>query len=173
MNAVIHNAFDISVFSNLEAEQALLGAILSNNAALLHCDLEPDHFAEPVHARIFEACAGLIREGRLASAVTLKNYFESDATLKEIGGTAYLGRLAASATTIINAEEYAKTIRDMSVRRRTAAITALCSEELINLDFDQTGSQYAADLVMRLTALMTEGETRKTRFTMKEAVKLS
>src|SRR6478735_5719358 len=91
---------------NLEAEQALLGAILVNNEA---CDrvsafLLPDHFFEAVHARIFEAASTLIRAGKLASPVTLKTYFDNDQTLKEIGGPAYLARLAAGATTIINAE---------------------------------------------------------------------
>src|SRR6266550_191681 len=73
---------------NLEAEQALLGAILVNNEA---CDrvssfLDPSHFFEAVHARIYEAASTLIRAGKLASPVTLKTYFERDETLKEIGG---------------------------------------------------------------------------------------
>jgi replicative DNA helicase len=97
---------------NLEAEQALLGAILVNNEA---CDrvsnfLQPEHFYEGVHARIYEAAATRIRAGQLASPVTLKTYFEQDDTLQEIGGAAYLARLAASATTIINAEDYGRTI---------------------------------------------------------------
>src|SRR6478752_7865960 len=90
---------------NLEAEQALLGAILVNNEA---CDrvssfLDPSHFFEAVHARIYEAASTLIRAGKLASPVTLKTYFERDETLKEIGGPQYLARLATAATTIINA----------------------------------------------------------------------
>jgi hypothetical protein len=73
---------------NLEAEQALLGAILVNNEA---CDrvsnfLQPEHFYEGVHARIYEAAATRIRAGQLASPVTLKTYFEQDDTLQEIGG---------------------------------------------------------------------------------------
>ena len=102
--------------SNLEAEQALLGAILVNNEA---CDkvssfLLPEHFFETLHARIYEAASTLIKIGKLASPVTLKTHFENDATLKEIGGTAYLARLAASATTIINAEEYGRTIYELA-----------------------------------------------------------
>jgi replicative DNA helicase len=91
---------------NLEAEQALLGAILANNEAAdrVTTFLGPEHFSEAVHARIYEASTTLIRMGKLASAVTLKNHFENDQSLKEIGGPAYLARLAASATTIINAE---------------------------------------------------------------------
>src|SRR3954464_15261889 len=95
---------------NIEAEQSLLGAILVNNEA---CDrvssfLDPSHFFEAVHARIYESAATLIRAGKLASPVTLKTYFERDETLKDIGGPVYLARLAAAATTIINAEEYGR-----------------------------------------------------------------
>ncbi len=109
---------------NLEAEQALLGAILSNNEASDRVSnfLTADHFSEAVHSRIYEAATTLIRMGKLATAVTLKSHFENDATLKEIGGTAYLGRLAASATTIINAEEYGRTIYELAQRRKLIGI---------------------------------------------------
>ena len=109
---------------NLEAEQALLGAILSNNEAADRVSnfLTADHFSEAVHSRIYEAATTLIRMGKLASAVTLKSHFENDATLKEIGGTAYLGRLAATATTIINAEEYGRTIYELAQRRKLIGI---------------------------------------------------
>ncbi len=119
---------------NLEAEQALLGAILSNNDA---CDrvtsfLMAEHFFEPVHARIFEAASSMIRMGKLASPVTLKSYFEGDATLKEIGGPVYLARLAASATTIINAEEYGRTIHELAQRRKLIVV----GTEIVNEAYD-------------------------------------
>jgi replicative DNA helicase len=109
---------------NIEAEMALLGAILTNNEA---CDrvtqfLTPDHFFEPLHARIFDSASNLIRMGKLASPVTLKSYFDNDLTLKEIGGSAYFARLAANATTIINAEEYGRTIYDLAQRRKLISI---------------------------------------------------
>jgi replicative DNA helicase len=109
---------------NLEAEQALLGAILANNEAADRVSnfLTADHFTEAVHSRIYDAATTLIRMGKLASAVTLKSHFENDATLKEIGGPAYLGRLAASATTIINAEEYGRTIYELAQRRKLIGI---------------------------------------------------
>ncbi len=119
---------------NLEAEQALLGAILVNNEA---CDrvsgfLTPDHFFEGVHARIYDAASTLIRAGKLASPVTLKSYFERDATLNEIGGPAYLARLAASAATIINAEEYGRLIYELAQRRRLISI----GTDVVNDSYD-------------------------------------
>ena len=130
---------------NLEAEQALLGAILVNNDA---CDrvtgfLTPEHFFEAVHARIFEALANLIKAGRLASPVTLKTQFERDETLKEIGGAAYLARLAASATTIINAEEYGRTIYELATRRRLIEI----GTDVVNGAFDMPVETQSRDLI--------------------------
>ena len=130
---------------NLEAEQAVLGAILVNNDS---CDrvssfLLPDHFFEPVHARIYEAAAALIRAGKLASPVTLKTYFDNDATLKEIGGPAYLARLAAAATTIINAEEYGRTVYELAQRRKLIGI----GTDIVNDAFDSTVEETSKDLI--------------------------
>ena len=113
---------------------ALLGAILTNNEA---CDrvtqfLTPEHFFESLHARIFDSASNLIRMGKLASPVTLKSYFDNDATLKEIGGTAYLARLAANATTIINAEEYGRTIYELAQRRKLITI----GTDIVNEAYD-------------------------------------
>jgi replicative DNA helicase len=132
---------------NLEAEQALLGAILSNNEAADRVSnfLTADHFSEGVHARIFEAATTLIRMGKLASPVTLKSHFENDATLKEIGGSAYLGRLAASATTIINAEEYGRTIYELAQRRKLISI----GTEVVNEAFEPDIESSAKDMIER------------------------
>jgi replicative DNA helicase len=130
---------------NLEAEQALLGAILVNNEA---CDrvsafLDPSHFFEAVHARIYEAASTFIRAGKLASPVTLKTYFERDETLKEIGGPVYLARLAAAATTIINAEEYGRTIYELAQRRKLISI----GTDVVNNAFDTPVDATSRDLI--------------------------
>src|SRR5438067_3139612 len=130
---------------NLEAEQALLGAILVNNEA---CDrvssfLAPGHFFEAVHARIFEAAAALIRAGKLASPVTLKTFFERDETLEEIGGPVYLARLAAAATTIINAEEYGRTIYELAQRRKLISI----GTDVVNNSYDTPVDATSRDLI--------------------------
>ena len=128
---------------NLEAEQALLGAILVNNEASdkVSAFLTPEHFFEPLHARIFEAATTLIKIGKLASPVTLKTHFENDATLKEIGGTAYLARLAASATTIINAEEYGRTIYELAQRRKLIGIGTDLVNEAFEPDIEDTSRE--------------------------------
>jgi replicative DNA helicase len=130
---------------NLEAERALLGAILVNNEA---CDrvtgfLEPDHFYEGVHARIFEAASTLIRAGRPADPITLKTFFERDNTLQEIGGTAQLARLAAEATTIINAEEYGRVIYELAMRRELIGI----GTDIVTKSFDTPVDVTSRDLI--------------------------
>src|ERR1700752_2855093 len=93
---------------NTEAEQALLAAILVNNAAFHRVAefLLPEHFAEGVHGRIFAAIGKLIERGQIANPVTLKNLFDQDGALAEIGGAAHLARLAPGGVTIINARGY-------------------------------------------------------------------
>ena len=115
---------------NIEAEQALLGAILVNNAAYHRVAefLLPEHFAEGVHGRIFAAIGKLIERGQIANPVTLKNLFDQDGALQEIGGAQYLVRLAAAVITIINAQDYGRTIYDLYLRRQLIAI----GEDVVN-----------------------------------------
>src|SRR5260370_39463082 len=102
--------------SNAEAEQALLGAILINNAAYSRVAefLAPEHFANAVHGRIYAAIGKLLERGQIANPVTLKNLFDQDGALADLhlpgGGAQYLARLAEAAVTIINAEHYGRTI---------------------------------------------------------------
>ena len=119
---------------NIEAEQALLGAILVNNEAYYRISdfLEPKHFFEPIHQRIFELAGGLIRASKIATPVTLKTFLPGDTDIAGLSVNQYLARLAAEATTIINAEDYGRTIYDLSVRRDLIAI----GEDMVNLAFD-------------------------------------
>jgi replicative DNA helicase len=85
--------------ANTEAEQALLGAMLINNTAY-HRVVEfllPEHFGSPVHGRIYAATGKLIERGQIADPVTLKNLFDQDGALADIGGAQYLAHLVNSA----------------------------------------------------------------------------
>lgn len=104
---------------NIEAEQQLLGAILTNNDVFDRVSslVKAEHFFDPVHQRIFEIAAARIQKNALASPVTLKAFLEDDAGLKELGGPAYLVRLAGAAISAYAARDYAQMIYDLSVRR--------------------------------------------------------
>ena len=82
---------------NYEAEMALLGAILANNLVFDKVNefLRPEHFADALHGRIYEAAGKLIERGQIANVLTLKNLFDQDPALAEHGGAQYLARLAA------------------------------------------------------------------------------
>ena len=114
---------------NIDAEQALLGAILVNNDAFYRVSdfLLPEHFMEEVHRRIYEVSITLIKAGKLASPITLKTYL-GDADLGGLTVGQYLARLAAEASTVINSEHYGRTIYDLALRRRLITI----GEDLVN-----------------------------------------
>ncbi len=115
---------------NVEAEQALLGAILVNNSALYEIRdyLHAGHFYEPVHQRIYDAILKYFDKGLIANPITLKSYFEQDEALKDIGGSDYLAKLASSAVTIIHIPDYCETIYDHAQRRSLIGI----GEEMVN-----------------------------------------
>ena len=104
---------------NIDAEQALLGALLIDNDAYdkVSTFLEPDHFYVPVHGRLYEAARALIQRGQVATPVTLKAYFASDKALVDIGGADYLERLVSSAVSLVHSEDYGRVIVDLSLRR--------------------------------------------------------
>ncbi len=119
---------------NIDAEQALLGAILVNNDAFFRVSdfLEPRHFSEEIHRRVYEVTSSLIRAGKIATPITLKTFL----TDADLGGgvtvSQYLARLAAEATTVINAEDYGRTIHDLAVRRDLIAI----GEDMVNAAYE-------------------------------------
>jgi AAA domain/DnaB-like helicase N terminal domain len=128
--------------SNTEAEQALLGAIFVNPVAYSRVAefLAPEHFFLAVHARIYAAISKLIERGQVATLVTLKNQFDKDGALAEIGGAQYLARLAESAVTIINAEHYGRTIVDLHLRRELITIGQDLVTDAYRVDLDKPAS---------------------------------
>src|SRR5579864_3608533 len=119
---------------NIEAEQALLGAILVNNEAFYRVSdfLEPRHFFEPIHQNIYQLARDLIRAGKIATPVTLKTFLDANIDIGGLNVSQYLARLAAEATTIINAEDYGHTIYDLSIRRALIQV----GEDMVNLAYD-------------------------------------
>jgi replicative DNA helicase len=119
--------------SNLSAEQALLGALLSNNRAYDRVSefLLPEHFADPVHARIYQSIARRIEASQIADPVTLRAEFEHTGVLAEVGGTAYLAQLLTAMVGIINAKDYGRAIYDAWIRRQLIDI----GETVVNQAF--------------------------------------
>jgi replicative DNA helicase len=120
--------------NNIEAEQALLGAILVNNDAFYRVSdfLKAAHFYEPLHRKIFEIAAEMIRMGKMANPVTLRNFVPADQKVGDMTVAHYLARLAAEAVTVINAADYGRAIYDLATRR--ALITV--GEDMVNIAYD-------------------------------------
>jgi replicative DNA helicase len=120
--------------NNIEAEQALLGAILVNNDAFYRVSdfLKPGHFYEPLHRRIFEVAAELIRMGKIATPITLKTFLPADEKVGDMTVAQYVVRLAVEAVTVVNATDYGRAIYDLATRR--ALITV--GEDMVNIAYD-------------------------------------
>jgi replicative DNA helicase len=119
---------------NIEEEQALLGAILINNEAFYRVQdfLEPKHFFETIHEQIFELMGRFIRLNKTVNTVTLRTYLPTDLNVVGLTLDQYLARLAANAATIINAEDYGRTIYHLAVRRALIEV----GTDIVNLAFD-------------------------------------
>ena len=110
--------------ANIEAEAAFLGAVLIDNQVIedLQTALKPEHFFEPVHGRIFERILTLIDRQMVATPITLKPYFESDAALQELGGISYLAKLTGDGQGLLAARELAGQIYDLALLRALAKV---------------------------------------------------
>jgi replicative DNA helicase len=141
---------------NIEAEQALLGAILVNNEAFYRVSdfLGPEHFYEPVHREIYEVAGKIIRAGKAATPITVKTYLPEQLTA-ELTLPQYLARLAAEATTVINSADYGQTIYDLAIRRN-----------LIQIGETMVSTAYESDV--ELTAPKQIEEAEKSLFDLAE-----
>jgi replicative DNA helicase len=119
---------------NIEAEQGVLGAMLVNNDAFYRVSdfLRAEHFFEPLHQTIFATASDLIRSGKVATPVTLKTFLPHGVDIGGMTIAQYLARLAAEATTIINAQDYGRSVYDLSIRRQLITV----GEDMVNIAYD-------------------------------------
>jgi len=120
--------------SNLEAEQALLGSILVNNDIIdeIANIINPTSFFDPAHTKIYEVIETLNNKGMIANPITLKNYFEKDNMLDEVGGTEYLVKLTRFSASAKQSIDYAKIIHEMYLRRELVLISDNLSSDTFN-----------------------------------------
>ena len=146
---------------NIEAEQQLLGAILTNNDVFdrIAAIIKPQHFYEPVHARIFEIAASRIQKNTLASPVTLKTFLEDDEGLKELGGTAYLARLAGAAISSFAARDYAQMLYDLAIRRELINLGRSISDRATDVNVTDEPKEQIVAAEQALYKLGEEGQS--------------
>jgi replicative DNA helicase len=145
---------------NPEAEMRLLGALLISNAAYARVSdfLQPEHFGNGLHGRIFAAIGKLIDRGQIADPVTLKNLFDQDEVLTEIGGEQYLARLAGAAATIISVEDYGRNVHDLHLRRELITLGEDVVNEAFRQDLDDPAREQIERAEKKLFDLATVGQ---------------
>ncbi len=146
---------------NIEAEQQLLGAILTNNDIYdrIAAIIQPQHFYDPVHARIYEVAQTRISKNALASPVTLKAFLEDDEGLKELGGATYLARLAGAAISSFAARDYAQMIYDLAIRRELMGLGREIADKAARVDVDSEPKEQIVEAEQALYALGEQGQT--------------
>jgi len=148
---------------SIEAEQQLLGAILTNNDLYDRVSqiLRAEHFYDPVHARIFETAAARIVKNNLASPVTLKAFLEDDEGLAELGGPAYLVRLAGAAISSFAVRDYAEMIYDLAIRRELIDLGNNIAAKAARMDVLSEPKEQIVDAEQKLYALAEQGQTEQ------------
>jgi replicative DNA helicase len=173
--APAHQSIETATFRilphNLEAEQALLGALLVDNRALENVGdlIRAEYFFAPVHQRIYEAIVTMVDRGQNADPVTLKPYFEKDGDLSERGGARYLVDLAASVITVVNANNYARFIHDLHMRRELISVGNDLVNEAFEADIDTSAMDCLEQAEARLFEMSESGHGERGFVTMRDA----
>lgn len=160
---------------NIEAEQALLGAILANNRIYEKVAefLRADHFADPVHGRIYGAVERLIERGQMANAVTLKQYFAQDEALQAVGGTEYLARLEGSVASFIGAADYGEAVFESFLRRELIEIGTDMITTATNAELEDPARSQIEQAEQKLFNLATKGVAQGNMLTFIDSLKLA
>lgn len=172
-NLDLHTTIERLPPHSIEAEQALLGALLHNNFAFEKVGefLRPEHFSDPAHGRIYEAISNLISRGHIADPITLKEYFDRDNALTDVGGGHYLAQLAANLISIINTEDYGRKIYDFYLRRQLIDVGEGIVNEAHTYDLDVMATDQIELAEKKLFDLATVGKQERGLQTFSSALK--
>jgi replicative DNA helicase len=151
-----------SLPQNVEAEAALLGALMIDNrlAEDIQLKLRPDHFFEPLHGRIYEQILKLVDRNMIANPVTLRPLFEADEEMKEVGGPAYLAQLTGSGAAIIGARDFADQVYDLALLRALIGVGRDMVEQALDtsVEVDPKGQIEGAEAALYRVAEEGGGE---------------
>jgi len=144
---------------NIEAEQALLGALLYDNGAYDRCDtLRPEHFYEPFHARMFAAIESAVRKGQLAEPILIADKFANDPAFEELGGLRYLADLVDRAPSSAHARDFARVVSETAKRRELIRISGEIAQRAETPEDDDTAASLIEDAEAELYRLAESGQ---------------
>ena len=159
----LQSEISVEVPHSIEAEQQLLGALLTNNDLFerISSIIKPEHFYDPVHARIFETASTRISKNNLASPVTLKTFLAEDEGLAELGGPTYLIRLVGSAISAFAVRDYADMIYDLAVRRELISLGNDIAAKAAKVDVESEPKEQIVEAEQQLYAIAEQGESNQ------------
>ncbi len=158
--------------SNIDAETSLLGSVLVNNDIIDEISniVNPNKFFDPVHRKIYEVIENLNNKGMIANPITLKNYFEKDSGLNEVGGVDYLVKLTRFSSSVRQAIDYAKIIHEMYVKRELINISENINEEIQEDKLDKTSENIIEEAEKSLFDLAERGNFSQTFLKFNQAL---
>ena len=158
---------------NIEAEQTVLGSILENNELFdeITDEINEGHFYDSIHQKIYKVISNLISKGLLANPVTIKNFFNNNEELIEIGGIEYLLKLTKVSTTKNQIKHYSKLLSDLYIRRQLIKISEETLEDSKNKELEITGTNILENTERKLFEIAERGEFQRTFVTFKDALK--
>lgn len=137
---------------NIEAEAALLGALMIDNRLVedVQIKLRPYHFFEPVHGRIYDSVLRMVDRNMVANPVTLRPMFENDEAMRDLGGPGYLAQLTGSGAALIGARDFAEQIYDLALLRSLIAVGRELVEKAVDTSesIDPMGQIEAAEVAL-------------------------
>ena len=158
--------------SNIEAEQSLIGSVLVNNDIIDEISniVNAGKFFDPIHRKIYEVIETLNNKGMIANPITLKNYFEKDSGLSEVGGVDYLVKLTRFSSSIKQAIDYAKIVHEMYVKRELIFISDGISDQAKDEQIEKTGENIIEDAEKSLFDLAERGNFSQTFLKFNQAI---
>ncbi|MDR0803756.1 MAG: replicative DNA helicase [Rickettsiales bacterium] len=158
--------------TNLEAEQAVLAAILVNNRALERLDfLRPEHFTHPAHMEIYKLALRQFAAGIPFDLITAKNYLEQGGTLESVGGVKYLADLSGAGLGIMNVEGYGRVIYENFMRRELISLGKEIADSAFVEDLDNGIDKQISSAEAKLFDLGTSGTIDRGASSMGDALR--
>ena len=159
--------------TNLEAEQAVLAAVLMNNRALESVSdfLLPEHFYHPAHQEIYKLAMRQFAVGVPFDIITVKTYLEQQGTLEDVGGIEYLSKLASAGSTVVNVEHYGRIVFDNARRRDLIHLGQSIIDDAYTEDLDKSVNEQVESAEQHLFNLASIGQTETNTVSLSDALK--
>ena len=159
LNITKNQIQDQEIPSNIEAEQNLLGSVLVNNDIIdeIASIISSEKFYDPIHVKIYEVIENLNNKGMIANPITLKNYFEKNQGLDDVGGVEYLVKLTRFSSSVKQAIDYAKIVHENYVKRELIQISHSIKDDTLNSDEDKSSDLIIEDAEKLLFDLAERG----------------